>query len=273
MKCGASPYLSIHACVAGNLGPYWKPEMHRLNTRKISGQKKFVGRELIPSSALARDGGGGGDSGGGFGGGGSGGGDSGGEESRQPEQQGNFWGWYLALLGSRPLLTKGITAALLNVLSDVFCQLVVEKSSTIDLKRIFGFAAIGGLLVGPALHIWYGILGRVVTVDGSPGVLLRLVLDQFVFSPVSIATFLGLVLLLEGNASKIEAKLKKDLWTTVSTMWKVWIPFQFLNFAIVPPQLQVGAANLVGLFWTVYMSFAAHNDLESSSVESSKETP
>jgi hypothetical protein len=37
----------------------------------------------------------------------------------------------------------------------------------------------------------------------------------------------------------LNAKLKQDWWPAVQTNWKIWIPFQFLNFRFVPPQLQV----------------------------------
>ncbi len=36
-------------------------------------------------------------------------------------------------------------------------------------------------------------------------------------------------------------KLKQDMKPILITNWKVWIPFQFLNFNFVPQKLQVGA--------------------------------
>ena len=35
-------------------------------------------------------------------------------------------------------------------------------------------------------------------------------------------------------------KLKQDMRAILTTNWKIWIPFQFLNFNFVPQQLQVG---------------------------------
>lgn len=34
-------------------------------------------------------------------------------------------------------------------------------------------------------------------------------------------------------------KLKQDMRAILTTNWKIWIPFQFLNFNFVPQQLQV----------------------------------
>eukprot|EP00270_Netrium_digitus_P008590 TRINITY_DN257_c0_g1_i4.p1 TRINITY_DN257_c0_g1~~TRINITY_DN257_c0_g1_i4.p1 ORF type:complete len:218 (-),score=40.71 TRINITY_DN257_c0_g1_i4:277-930(-) len=53
----------------------------------------------------------------------------------------------------------------------------------------------------------------------------------------------------------------QDLLPTVVNMWKLWVPFQLLNFSVVPQNLQVGAANLIGLIWTVFMSYASHHDI------------
>ena len=41
--------------------------------------------------------------------------------------------------------------------------------------------------------------------------------------------------------------------------WQIWVPFQFLNFRLVPPNLQVAAANVIALVWNVYLSWASHN--------------
>ncbi|CAI5523571.1 unnamed protein product [Closterium sp. Naga37s-1] len=177
----------------------------------------------------------------------------------------------MASLESRPFVTKGITAGLLNALADLFCQLVVEKNPSIDVRRLGGFAAIGLFIVGPALHIWYGLLGKFIQIEGFKGVLARLLIDQVIFSPLSIATFVGLVMLLEGKPERIVPKLEKDFVPTCINMWKLWVPFQLFNFALVPPQLQVGAVNLVGLVWTVYMSFASHNDISDAKSHEKKE--
>ncbi len=58
---------------------------------------------------------------------------------------------------------------MLNGLGDLLCQLLVEKSDSVDTVRTAKFAALGLLLVGPVMHNWYGLLSKVVTVQGSAG--------------------------------------------------------------------------------------------------------
>lgn len=56
---------------------------------------------------------------------------------------------------------------------------------------------------------------------------------------------------LEGTKDELKAKLLPTLYTN----WKVWPLLQLINFALVPPQLQVLYVNFMQLWWNVYLSF------------------
>lgn len=43
----------------------------------------------------------------------------------------------------------------------------------------------------------------------------------------------------QGKRHEVVPKLKQDMRAILTTNWKIWIPFQFLNFNFVPQQLQV----------------------------------
>eukprot|EP00887_Chlorella_sp_A99_P003864 scaffold11.g3864.t1 len=158
--------------------------------------------------------GGGGGKGGSGGSGGSGGGGGGGSGGGLP---GGLWAGYLALLDRQPLATKAITAAALNGLGDVIAQLQFEKDGAFNWRRLGVFAFLGLVLIGPALHAWYGKLGVVVKATGTKG---------------------AAIMALEGHAADAPAKLRADLPTMVRSNWLLWVPFQFVNFRWVPPQLQ-----------------------------------
>ncbi|RYR04104.1 hypothetical protein Ahy_B06g083682 isoform A [Arachis hypogaea] len=210
-------------------------------------------------------------------GGGSGGGDGshagGGDNS-------SFLSWYLAVLGKNPVAVKAITSAILTLIGDLICQvnsyrnfilchggmiqvhcylmLVIDQVRYLDLKRTFIFTLLGFVLVGPTLHFWYLYLSKLVTLPGALGALLRLVIDQFLFSPIFIAVFLATLVTLEGGPSQAIPKLKQEWFSSVVANWQLWIPFQFLNFRFVPQQFQVLAANVIALVWNVILSFKAH---------------
>ncbi|KAL6337661.1 hypothetical protein AAG906_037254 [Vitis piasezkii] len=216
-----------------------------------------IGSDYFRISAVS-DGGSGGTGGfGGFGDGNSGG-------KSEGSGGGGDWSllsWYLALLEKYPVLTKAITSAFLTLVGDLICQLVIDQVPSLDLKRTFLFTLLGLVLVGPTLHFWYLYLSKLVTIPGASGAFLRLLLDQFLFSPIFIGVFLSTLVTLEGRPSQVVPKLQQEWFSAVLANWQLWIPFQFLNFRFVPQQFQVLAANVVALAWNVILSFKAHKEI------------
>ncbi|KAJ6316867.1 hypothetical protein OIU78_020034 [Salix suchowensis] len=173
----------------------------------------------------------------------------------------SFLSWYLNLLANYPVLTKAVTSAILTLMGDLICQLVIDQVPSLDLKRTVMFTLLGLVLVGPTLHFWYFYLSKLVTVPGASGALLRLLVDQFVFSPIFIGVFLSTLVTLEGRPSQVIPKLQQEWFSAVLANWQLWIPFQFLNFRFVPQQFQVLAANVIALVWNVILSFKAHKEV------------
>ncbi|KAK1388086.1 Peroxisomal membrane protein MPV17 [Heracleum sosnowskyi] len=168
-----------------------------------------MGRDWIKVSAV--DGGGAG----GFGGGDSGDGDGGGGGGGDGENKKSLVSWYLALLKNHPVLTKAVTSALLNLVGDLICQLLIDKVPSLDLKRMFLFTFLGLALVGPTLHFWYLYLSKLVTTPGASGAFLRLVVDQFIFAPTFVGVFLSALLTLEGRPSQVMQKLQQDCFRSL----------------------------------------------------------
>ncbi|QCD97110.1 protein sym-1 [Vigna unguiculata] len=193
--------------------------------------------------------------------GGPGGSNFGGGGSSDGGEKWSLLSWYLALLEKYPVAVKALTCALLNLGGDLICQLAIDQVQSLDLKRTFVFSFLGFALVGPTLHFWYLYLSKLVTLPGASGALLRLGLDQFLFSPIFIGVFLATLVTLEGNPSQAVPKLKQEWFSAVQANWKLWIPFQFLNFRFVPQQFQVLAANVIALAWNVILSFKAHKEV------------
>ncbi|RLN28445.1 protein sym-1-like [Panicum miliaceum] len=163
--------------------------------------------------------------------------------------------WYLMSLDKNPIATKAVTSAVLTLAGDLICQLVIDRVPELDLRRTFVFTLLGLALVGPTLHV------LVVTVSGASGAIARLILDQFIFSPIFIGVFMSLLVTFEGKPSLVVPKLKQEWLSSVLANWQLWIPFQFLNFYFVPQKFQVLAANFVALAWNVILSFKAHKEV------------
>lgn len=172
------------------------------------------------------------------------------------------WKGYLNLLETHPVTTKAITTGALNGLGDLLSQLVFEEGKSWNVGRTTRFTLLGLLFVGPALHTWYQVLNRVVPSPKLQGTIVRLALDQFAFAPFFIGSIFTLLLAAEGRISDVPLKMEQDFKETLITNWKVWIPFQFLNFKLVPLHLQVAGANAIALFWNIYISYTAHRQVD-----------
>ena len=142
------------------------------------------------------------------------------------------------------------------------------------------------------LHRWYSWLHSNIPGTGVTAVGQRLLLDQACFAPIFIPSFMATLLMLEGSAQPIAAA-QEQWWPAIVANWKLWVPAQIVNFAIVPPHFQAsrerdrtrnaccqaaidrccrascdvrscppGAqvlfANGVAVCWNVYLSWATH---------------
>lgn len=69
------------------------------------------------------------------------------------------------------LFTKAATSAVLSGGGDALAQFVIEgkRLASFDGPRCGRFALLGGILVGPALHVWYGALAKTITATGTAG--------------------------------------------------------------------------------------------------------
>lgn len=172
---------------------------------------------------------------------------------------GSLWARYMEMLEGHPLIVKSLTAGILNLFADLVCQVFFEKVPQVDIQRLLSFTAIGLFMSGPGLHIWYGLLPKVIPVPGFPGVLLRLAADQLIFTPLGVVCLFIALCTFEGRQQEIEAKLRKDWLPLVVANWKVWVPFQLINFGFIPPQLQVAATSLMGVAWSIFISYIGHS--------------
>ena len=198
--------------------------------------------------------GGGGGRGGGGGavrstGGGGGGGGEGSASSLNP------WAWYLGMLERSPLRTKMATGTLIASLGDLIRQ-SENKGVPFDVKSFVIFSLWGGAVFTPIAHFWYGLIGRVVPESlGALRFVAMMAMDQTLFPPaVTSLTFFSLTLLLGGTPDKGVDKVKRELWPTLLTNWKVWPLVQAFNFKFVPPQLQVLTVNITAVWWNYVLS-------------------
>lgn len=85
--------------------------------------------------------------------------------------------------------------------------------------------AVLGACIGPTLHGWYSTLGRILGETCSlPRNLGKVAVDQTLFAPVCIASFLSLTALLQGR--DVVKTLENDYLDVLSANYKLWPPVQ-----------------------------------------------
>jgi protein Mpv17 len=180
-----------------------------------------------------------------------------------------LWSVYSQLLEQRPLLTKSITSGVISLAADVVCQYSFPKkneqnelNTTINISRTVRFTILGVVYTAPALHYWYGFLGRIIVGNNYYSTVNRVLLDQLLFAPLFLSGFFSFALALEGSYQNIIPKLKADLVSTIFANFSVWIPAQLINFGFVHPSFQVLFANIVGFFWNIYLSKSTNKKVD-----------
>ena len=171
---------------------------------------------------------------------------------------------YVNQLDKNPLLVKSLTSMFIVGVGDIGCQLVLSDEDTkFDVKRFLVFTFLGGALVGPVLHYWYGFLNRLVPGTGTVPALKRLAVDQTIFAASFIPIFMTSAMTLEGKTDQIIPTIKKEWFPALLANWSLWIPGNFINFRFITPKYQVLFANAVALGWNGYLSWSTHRKEES----------
>ena len=105
---------------------------------------------------------------------------------------------------------------------------------------------------------------------GASAVAPRLLLDQLAFAPCFIPAFVTSLLYLEGHPQPL-AEAQSRWWSTLQANWRLWVPAQLINFAVVPIHFQVLFANGVAVCWNIYLSWATHRTPPASQQHALKE--
>ncbi|KAI9224796.1 hypothetical protein BC828DRAFT_372523 [Blastocladiella britannica] len=165
---------------------------------------------------------------------------------------------YNRALARYPIATQAGATGVLFALGDLLAQQGVERKgwSAHAWDRTARLAAFGTVLAGPAIAQWYRFLDRRVRIAHPvKNLLVRVGLDQFAFSPISVAVFFSANGLLEGRpVPEIQAKLRENYTEALVNNWRVWIGVQLVNFYFTPVQHRLLVVNTVALGWNAYMS-------------------
>ncbi|RLN86816.1 hypothetical protein BBJ28_00018463 [Nothophytophthora sp. Chile5] len=168
--------------------------------------------------------------------------------------------WLLA----SPLLTKGITSAVLFGLGDRIAQKIegAERDDREDdtgdrhgLARTARMMIWGGLIFAPIGHAWYNFLEKAVRGKHTAAVVKKIAADQLMFSPPLSLAFFTYAGCSEGKPLRetVETALTK-LPPTLAVNWTVWPLVHVCTFGFVPLQYRVLFINVMNIGWSAFLS-------------------
>ncbi|KZV75264.1 hypothetical protein PENSPDRAFT_673903 [Peniophora sp. CONT] len=168
----------------------------------------------------------------------------------------SFFRAYNSFLIRRPILGSSLSSAVLFGAGDVLAQQAVEgKGKNHDFARTGRLAAYGGVIFGPPVSAWFGILSRLQFSSPAKGVIYRTFLDQTLMAPLAVGTFFTVMPLIEGlGFDESKKRLSTNYAPTLVRNWMVFVPAQLVNFNFVPPQLRFVFIGVISLFWNTYLS-------------------
>ncbi len=164
---------------------------------------------------------------------------------------------------------------------DLVCQRWVELTDRVDWRRTIAVTTFNAIYIGGVCDLVYKaypwISRRVVrgleralvpaarlsersllVAHGTVGS----VVDNFAHVPlIYIPSFYIATGLMRGDDSvAIGTTLRSRWWSSVVSCWTLWIPFQAVNFALIPPNARVGAVVTMNFVWTIVLDVIANRD-------------
>ena len=110
-----------------------------------------------------------------------------------------------------------------------------------DKMRTIHVGITGFTLIGPISHLWYKWLEMAVIAFNTEsvyvGILIRMVLDAILFSPIAIGGYFTWRSILEGrNHNGVLEKLEHNWFTSLQTSWSFW-PVANIMYVICPTNI------------------------------------
>ncbi|KAL2505838.1 Peroxisomal membrane 22 kDa (Mpv17/PMP22) family protein [Abeliophyllum distichum] len=170
-----------------------------------------------------------------------------------------FLAWYLGMLDSSPIITKSISSALIYAAADITTQTItMESYSTWDTIRTLRMAGYGMIILGPAQHMWFNFVARVLPKRDVITTFKKLLMGQLVYGPAITASFFSFNAALQGESGiEIAARLKRDLLPTLLNGLLYWPICDFFTYKIVPVHLQPLMNSSFSYLWTIYLTYMA----------------
>lgn len=163
------------------------------------------------------------------------------------------------------LYTNVMLSASISLCGDVLEQSYEYHTQAIEKYDYLRTAhmSFSGSVAGVICHNWYIFLDKIIVGRTFDMVMKKLMLDQFICSPVIIMSFFATVAIFEeAPLQNFTEEVKDKFWTLYKAEWVVWPPAQIINFYYLPTKYRVLYDNTISLCYDVYTSHVKHAKVE-----------
>ncbi|XP_070382985.1 mitochondrial inner membrane protein Mpv17-like [Dermacentor albipictus] len=170
------------------------------------------------------------------------------------------WSFYARMVRDHPMKTQMITTATVMLSGDLIAQKVIERRPEVDVPRAARFFVMGVGFVCPVVRGWYLILERVVgSGAGTALVVKKVLLDQTIFGPLFVPSFMVVLGALQGRSwDDIKQSVRANYLQILGTMYMIWPVAQFVNFKFVPLSYRQPFGSSVAIVWNTYLASKAN---------------
>mmetsp|Transcript_8872 Transcript_8872/g.23782 ORF Transcript_8872/g.23782 Transcript_8872/m.23782 type:complete len:189 (-) Transcript_8872:75-641(-) len=161
---------------------------------------------------------------------------------------------YDQALRKRPLPVKLVTSTIMNIISELLTQRITGVKTSVP--NTLRQCTIGGGLTC-LVHRWFLELER--RFAGWPPerpltVMTKTTLQMVVLEPILMTCYVvGKKLLTSGERGAAFKGVGKIVSELIVSSWAVWGPVSLIQYRFVPEHYRILVANLVNLFYTMYL--------------------
>ncbi|GBG31858.1 Mpv17-like protein 2 [Hondaea fermentalgiana] len=177
------------------------------------------------------------------------------------------WAAYNRGLTEAPLRTKVASACVIYGTGDVVVQ-KMQGMQQWDAPRTGRMLVYGAMWLSPFLHGWYRVLDVMVKGTGRTAAVQKIVLDQTFAATANMTMFHSINSYLEtGSLNSVADRLRAKLWPTMLALWTIWPAVQYVNFTMVPLRQRVLVVNIVGVGWSMFLSYMGNTKTTPESLD------
>ena len=158
----------------------------------------------------------------------------------------------------RSLLADCVSSGIIGAIAETLSQVIKSQSlGDINIRNIVSYFVFG-IITAPISRRLFILLDYILkdVPEGFAKFFKKVVIERAIFAPLFLFLYKLLIPLFQGQSvSDVIKRLPQGFLKTLLINILVWSPFSYINMNYIPIEKRVLAANLMGLFWTCFLSY------------------